>query len=148
MPVYDYPAGKVDWMAAGLPAEGERGPYLGGALVDVRTCAPSDEVGAVAPGTAVVTDDGIAVGWVDEDRLRAAPSPTTPVIDVMEPVPESLRPSIPLADVDDRIAGRLVTTPEGKLLGAAARTSRLSKTTSPTAETARPADPGPIPDGS
>lgn len=112
-------------MAAGLPVEGERGPYLGSALVDVPTCAPTDAVGAVrerlpggAPGMAVVTEDAIAVGWVDRDRLAGAASPSSPVLDVMEPVPESLRPSMLLADLDARVAGRLVTTPEGRLLGA------------------------------
>jgi len=114
-------------MAAGLPVEGERGPYLGSALTDVATCGPGDRVGDVAgrlgdgvAGLAVLAGDRIAVGWVDADRLSSAPSPSTPVLDVMEPVPESLRPSILLADVDSRVAGRLVTTPEGELLGAVA----------------------------
>ena len=124
-PVFDYAAGKVDWMAAGLPVEGERGPYLGSALTEVPTCGPNDRVGDVARrltgdvlGLAVVAGDDIAVGWVDSDRLSSAPDPSTPVLDVMEPVPESLRPSILLAEVDSRVAGHLVTTPEGVLLGA------------------------------
>ncbi|MFP5317676.1 MAG: hypothetical protein ACLGI2_05205 [Acidimicrobiia bacterium] len=117
-------------MGAGLAVEGERGPYVGSALVDVPTCDPGDEVGTVAArlsegeaGMAVVTGDGIAVGWVDRERLAGAASPSVPVIDVMEPVPESLRPSVLLAQVDTRLAGRLVTTPEGRLLGALDRTN-------------------------
>jgi hypothetical protein len=45
----------------------------------------------------------------------------------MEVVPDTLRPHVELSQVDERVAGRLVTTPDGVLLGAVdpARIRRL-----------------------
>jgi len=37
---------------------------------------------------------------------------------MMEVVPDTLRPSVPVEQLDDRVACRLVTTPGGTLLGA------------------------------
>lgn len=109
-------------MAHGLPVEGERGPYVGSALVEVATCRPDEPAADVAARTSgdpvvAVTCDGMAVGSVDPDRLAGA-GPDEKVMDVMEVVPDTLRPSVPLADADERVAGRLVTTPGGVLLGA------------------------------
>lgn len=108
-------------MAAGLPVEGERGPYVGEALIPVPTCRPGEHAAEVASRgeerAAVVTADGIVVGLIDVERLRGAPEAAT-VLDLMEIVPDTLRPSVLLADVDKRVAGRLVTTPDGVLLGA------------------------------
>ena len=100
--MYDYVDGKVEWMAFGLPIEGTRGPYAGEALVPVKTCPPERlEADAV-----VVTDGGIAIGRVDEGSST------------MDPVPDTIRPSVPLSDLDERAAGHLVSTPDGVLLGA------------------------------
>ena len=122
--VYDYVLGKVDWMAYGLPVEGSRGPYVGSALVEVPVCRPEAAASAVAVEVAddgqvaaVVTGERVAIGLVSGHSLRTAPEGAT-VLDVMEVVPETLRPSIPLEDLDDRVAGRFVTTPDGELLGA------------------------------
>ncbi len=114
-------AGKVDWMGAGLPVEGSRGPYVGGAIVDVATCRPGEPAAEVAARiderAAVVTPAGVVVGLVDPERLGKAGEDDT-VLDVMEVVPSTLRPSVLLADVDERAAGQLVTTVDGVLLGA------------------------------
>jgi hypothetical protein len=121
--VYDYVLGKVDWMAYGLPVEGTRGPYVGSALIDVPTCRPEEPAATVGVRlgnegrAAVVTGRGVAVGLVDVHSLRHAPEGAT-VMDVMEIVPDTLRPSVLLEKLDDRVAGRLVTTPDGELLGA------------------------------
>ena len=108
-------------MAAGLPFEGEGGPYSGESLVDVPTCSPSAKASDVdldgAPGAAVISAEGLAVGWVDEERLGSA-RPEATVLEVMELIPDTIRPSVPLSDLDERTAGRLVTTSEGVLLGA------------------------------
>jgi CBS domain-containing protein len=122
--VYDYVEGKVDWMAHGLTVEGEMGPFVGNALVDVPTCQPSDPVADVlarleAAGqdrAVVVTGERCAVGSVDVKALRAAPG-RSPVLEVMDLIPDSIRPHITLDKVDERAAGHLVTTPEGMLLG-------------------------------
>jgi hypothetical protein len=121
--VSDYADGKVDWMASNLPVEGTRGPYVGQFLVDVPTCRPDElatDVAAGLTGDGVVVTvgrDQIAVGKVDAERLRRA-LPDQTILEIMEVVPQSLRPSVLLADVDERAAGRLVTTGEGGLLGA------------------------------
>ena len=112
-------------MAHGLPVEGEAGPYVGGALVDVPTCGPRDDASEVAARleadgqdrAAVVTAEGIAVGLVRLDDLRSGGT----VLDRMELVPDTIRPHVPLSNLDERTAGRLVTTPEGVLLGAVDR---------------------------
>jgi hypothetical protein len=113
--------GKVDWMAYGLPVEGERGPYVGSALVDVETCVPDEPAAEAAARlhgrAAVVTETGVVIGAVDPGSLRDAPDGAT-VADVMDVVPDTLRPSVPLAEIDDRVAGRFVTTSAGVLLGA------------------------------
>ena len=110
-------------MAYGLPVEGTRGPYVGSALVDVPTCEPDEPAGAVAvrlgdaERAAVVTGARVAIGLVTAHDLRHAPEGAT-VMDVMEVVPDTLRPSVLLEKLDSRVAGRLVTTPAGVLLGA------------------------------
>ena len=115
--------GKVDWMAYGLPVEGTRGPYVGSALIDVPTCRPEEPAAAAGVRlgnegrAAVVAGRGVAIGLVDVHSLRHAPEGAT-VMDVMEIVPDTLRPSVLLEKLDDRVAGRLVTTPDGELLGA------------------------------
>ena len=115
--------GKVDWMAFGLPVEGTRGPYVGSALVEVPTCRPGEPAAAVGVRlgddgqAAVLAANGAAIGVVDVHSLRHAPEGAT-VMDVMEVVPDTLRPSVLLEKLDDRVAGRLVTTSDGVLLGA------------------------------
>ena len=120
--MYDYVEGKVDWMAHDLPVEGEAGPFVGGALIDVPTCGPHDDASDVgarleADGqerAAVVTAEGIGIGLVRLDDLRSGGS----VLDHMELVPDTIRPHVPRSSLDQRTAGRLVTTPQGRLLGA------------------------------
>jgi CBS domain-containing protein len=81
--VYDYTAGKADWLAAGLPTEGTAATTLRpGALArtDVPTCAP-DETVAIAhrrvatsgEDRCVVTDpDGRLLGLLPRDDADAA----------------------------------------------------------------------------
>lgn len=121
--MFDYAAGKADWMDFNLPVEGERGPYIGQHLVEVGTCRPDDDAAGVAGRlppdgrVVVIVGDGVAVGEIDTGRLRAV-RPGLRAFEIMEVVPRTLRPSVLLADVDERAAGRLVTTSDGGLLGA------------------------------
>jgi rhodanese-related sulfurtransferase len=126
-PVYDYGAGKVDWMAAGLPtvrADTSERRALDVADRDPPTCRPDDRVGAIAGSQArslVVTNDHqIVLGRVHPRRIDAADA--TPVEEVMEPGPTTVRAHEPLAPLLDRMARRgvdevIVTTPQGELLG-------------------------------
>ena len=120
--------GKVDWMAYGLPVEGEAGPFVGDHLLSVPTCRPDEMASDVAARlaaagedrAAVVTGDGVAVGLVTLEHLGAAEGEARrqPVLADMEVVPDTLRPRVELSQVDERVSGRLVTTPDGVLLGA------------------------------
>ena len=122
--MYDYVDGKVDWMAAGLPVEGEEGPFLGEQVVDVATCDVAVTVGDVrarlsaSDGPVVVlAGDSLAVGEVDAAAVAAHPD-ATPVLDVLRPVPSTVRPSVTVASVIEAGGGRrLLTTSEGRLLG-------------------------------
>jgi hypothetical protein len=122
--VYDYVDGKADWMAYGLPVEGEDGPFLGSHLTDPPSCDVDLTVGEVRPLVAraepqpvVVLADGLAVGEVDGEAL-AGHGDDVAVLDVMDPVPSTVRPSVTLAAVAGAGGGRrLVTTSDGRLLG-------------------------------
>lgn len=126
-PVYEYEASKVDWMAAGLPtvrADTSERRALDVADREPPTCRPDDRVGAIAGSQArslVVTNDHrIVLGRVRPRRIDAADA--TPVEEVMEPAPTTVRAHEPLVPLLERMARRavaevIVTTPQGELLG-------------------------------
>jgi CBS domain-containing protein len=129
--VYDYTAGKVDWLARGLRREGEKATtarvvdYM---RDDVVTCGLSDHVGKVRArvedspyGFAlVVTDGGLLLGRLRRAALEG--DPASRAEDVMEPGPSTVRANT----APDKLAERLraaepktaiVTNPDGVLLG-------------------------------
>ena len=117
--------GKSDWMAYGLPVEGEDGPFLGGRLSEVPTCdtgaTVADARAAIEDGEAViiVAGDGLVVGEIDAEALPGLPAEAA-VLDVMDPVPTTVRPSVTVAALAESGGGsRLVTTSAGRLLGLA-----------------------------
>ncbi len=123
--MYDYVDGKVDWMAFGLPVEGEDGPFLGDQLAPVATCAVTQTVadarrelsGADDDGVVIVEADGLAVGEVDAKALDGQPDDTV-LLEVLRPVPSTVRPSVTVASVSGG-DGPLVTDSDGRLLGRA-----------------------------
>ena len=123
--MYDYVDGKVDWMAFGLPVEGEDGPFLGDQLSPVVTCAVTQTVadarrelsGADDDGVVIVEADGLAVGEVDAKALDGQPDETV-LLEVLRPVPSTVRPSVTVASVSGG-GGPLVTDSDGRLLGRA-----------------------------
>ena len=126
--MYDYVDGKVDWMAYGLPVEGDDGPFLGDQLVEVPTCDATHTVadarqaldGPGADAVVVLSGDGLVVGEVDGEAL-AAQADDVPLLDVMSPVPSTVRPSVTVASVARAGGGDpLVTSSDGRLLGRAA----------------------------
>ena len=133
--VYDYVAGKVDWLAHNLPVQGERAtPPTAGRLMrdDAVRCRPEDRVVDVLErieaspyGFALVTsDDGTLVGRVRPSQVGGRSD--RPVAEVMEFAPSTVRPHRSAAHVAERLADQdlrwaIVTTPEGRLLGAAWR---------------------------
>lgn len=120
--VHDYAAGKVDWLAAGLPtvrATAGARRALDAADRQPPTCAPDTPVGELAGGSVlVINDEGIVLGRVRADNRQQGARAE----DVMEPGPTTVRAHEPLDELLDRMRRRtvaeiVVTTPEGRLLG-------------------------------
>ena len=121
--------GKADWMAFGLPVEGEEGPFLAGRIEEVPTC----DVGLTVAAARQVLDgadaevvilvagggNGLAVGEVDAAALDGS-ADDAPLVDVLRPVPTTVRPSVTVEAVAEGGGGTvLVTTADGRLVGRA-----------------------------
>ena len=115
-------------MAYGLPVEGTDGPFLGGQLTDIATCDVGITVGDArgvldgSPGDSVIVlaGDGLVVGEFGSETLHGRDDGDR-LLDVMDPVPTTVRPSVTVASVAEGGDGpRLVTTSDGRLLGQAA----------------------------
>jgi len=129
--VYDYVPSKVDWLARGLPMEGEEASApraLDFARRDAVTCRLDTTMGEVRERVAgspygfafVTTADGVLLG-----RLRKAVldgDPAANAAQVMEPGPSTTRPDTP----PDELVAKLqradlktavLSDPEGRLLG-------------------------------
>lgn len=133
--VYDYMPGKVDWLARGLPREGQKAGQRRAVDVardDVVTCALTDEVGDVVGRIAaspygfalVVGASGTLLGRLRRSALAVDVS--THAADVMAPGPSTVRADTPLDVLRDRLDNRglktaLVTNPDGVLLGVVRR---------------------------
>ncbi len=129
--VYDYVGGKSDWIAAGLPVEGEQANIPRAIDVvrrDVPTCGPfdligdvSDRVEAAPDDVCIVTnDDGIVLGRLRRRALTSARGKT--VHEVMESGPTTTRADAWLEGLVPRldsagVLSMIITTPEGRLLG-------------------------------
>ncbi|MCA1668119.1 MAG: CBS domain-containing protein [Thermomicrobia bacterium] len=133
--VYDYVPGEADWVANGLPTEGEAsGKPRAGTIAkrDVPTCSLTDTVGAVRArieGTGwdvcvVVNGERVALGLLGE---KVSPADAqTPVETVMESGPSTWRLSGSLADIEkymDRhgVTAVIITGSDGRLYGAVRR---------------------------
>ena len=125
--MYDYVDGKADWMAYGLPVEGDDGPFLGSRVEAVPTCDVTlgvadarramDDAGADV--VVLLHAGGLAVGEVDREALEGQGDGVA-LVDVLTPVPSTVRPSVTVAALAESGGGqRLVTTSDGRLLGAA-----------------------------
>jgi CBS domain-containing protein len=136
--VYDYVPGKADWLARGLPTEGEQAdqPRVGAlARDDVVTCALETPVGRLGEeidaspyGFAlVVAADGTLLGRLRRSKLVAV-DPQTPAEEVMEPGPSTVRGDTGVNELRERLDNRglktaLVSTPEGRLVGVVSRSA-------------------------
>ncbi len=129
--VYDYVPGKVDWLARGLPREGDKAGERRAIDVvrdDVVTARLDERVGDVRQR--VEASDygfGLVVGESATllGRLRRATlegDPNARAEPVMEPGPSTVRADTAIDVLRERLASRglstaVVTTPEGVLLG-------------------------------
>ena len=111
-------------MGFGLPTEGDDGPFVGQQVTDVPTLGPDDTVADARSrladaraDVAVVVADGLAVGAVEREGLAAAGDDER-LLDVMDVVPPTVRPSETVPGLVESGAERvLVTDPDGRLLG-------------------------------
>jgi CBS domain-containing protein len=129
--VFEYKAGKLDWLAAGEPTEGENAkrPRAGDvARKDVVVCGLDDRIGQVR-------DRASTAGWdvavvVDEERvvlgiLRLKQLKTDAnllVEQAMRPGPSTFRPYVPMKEMADYMVehgleSAPITTSDGKLVG-------------------------------
>ena len=129
--MYDYEAGKGDWLAAGLPREGRLAslPRAGDvARHDDVICGITDTLGDVSQKTReaskdaciVTTSGGVVLGRVGGKALEGDPG--APVEKVMDPGPTTVRTNEPLEPIYQRMVSRnvdslLVTTSDGRLVG-------------------------------
>jgi CBS domain-containing protein len=128
--VYDYMPGKVDWLARGLPREGEKADEpraLDFARDDTVTCSPADRVAEVRDaveaspyGFAFVVDGGVLLGRLRGAALEGDGELTTE--EVMEPGPSTVRADTLPATLAERLARQglktaVISDPEGRLMG-------------------------------
>ncbi|MGH2750134.1 MAG: hypothetical protein ACRDK3_04580 [Actinomycetota bacterium] len=132
--VYDYVEGKLDWIAHGLPVEGN-GPHyaVAGEVADrdaVLACRVGDLVGDMSEKLesepldycVVLNDHDIVLGRMRKKNVRGPPDESVEL--VMEPGPTTLRPKEPAGGLLERMRKKnapavIVTTKSGRLLGAA-----------------------------
>ncbi len=133
--VYDYVAGKVDWLANGLPSEGTAStqPRAGTiARRDVPTCRLTDIVGSARTQIeetgwqicVVVNDEQVVLGLVEKDALSA--DQQTTVENVMEPGPSTWRLDGSLDDIAKymerhSVNAVIISGSDGRLYGAVRR---------------------------
>lgn len=122
--MYDYVDGKSDWMAFGLPVEGEEGPFAGDALVAVATCGPDDKVNEAlarllddgGDRSVVVNERDVVLGLAERGDLEQS-DPQAIVATVMGLSPTTVRPSVLVSSVAHGESPAIVTDPQGMLLG-------------------------------
>jgi CBS domain-containing protein len=130
--VYDYVAGKAEWLAYGLPREGEKsGVLYAGEAVDGNppTCrleTQLDTVAALLDGSrygfcVVLSDSRIVLGRVRKSAINGTDSSASAEA-IMEPGPSTVRCNLPATELAERLAKRslenaIVTTPNGCLVG-------------------------------
>ena len=133
--VYDYAAGKLDWLAAGLPSEGTNAgrPRAGDiARRDVPTCRLEEHLGDVrervrAAGwdaCVVVNEEQIVFGLLRGPELERDAS--LRIEQAMRPGPSTFRPYVAIEKLAKLMAdhGREsvpVTTSDGRLVGLVTR---------------------------
>ena len=129
--VYRYKPGKIDWLANGLPVEGEEAgsPRVKDyARQDVPTCRLSDAIAQIrqrlqqtgADVCVVVNEERVVLGLLTADLLDGHPQSTA--AEVMASAPRTYRLSASLEKALDymrrnQVDSVLVTTTDGQLFG-------------------------------
>jgi len=129
--VYEYVAGKLDWMAAGLPTEGTNAqrPRAGEvARTDAPTSGLLECVGDVREraqtagfdAAVVVNEAGVVLGLLRSRELNA--DPDLPIERAMRPGPSTFRPFVSISEmarymVEHKLESSPITTSDGRLVG-------------------------------
>jgi CBS domain-containing protein len=129
--VYDYAAGKLDWLAAGLPTEGTNAerPRAGDvARRDVPTCNLDERLGDVrervrAAGwdaCVVVNQESVVLGLLRVKELEGDPDQR--IEQGMRPGPSTFRPFVSIEEMavfmgEHNLPNSPITTSDGKLVG-------------------------------
>jgi CBS domain len=129
--VFEYKAGKHDWLAAGLPTEGEnsRCPRAGEASrKDAVVCGLNDRLGDVRDRTAksgleaavVVDGEQVVLGLLRSKQLGMDPG--LAVEHAMRPGTSTFRPYVSMKEMADYMVEHSlenvpITTSDGKLIG-------------------------------
>jgi predicted transcriptional regulator len=129
--VYDYVAGKLDWLAAGLPTEGSNAQQPRAKDVargDVPTCALDERLGEVAQrvgaagwdACAVVNPERVVLGLLRAKELDR--DPDLQIEQAMRPGPSTFRPYVSIVEmarfmVDHDLENSPITTSDGRLVG-------------------------------
>ncbi|MCW3841194.1 CBS domain-containing protein [Micromonospora yasonensis] len=145
--VYDYPAGKMDWLSYGLPHEGEA--LLVGDVIsrDAPTCRLDERLVDIRrrfdePDLCVVLDDGVVQGVLRGQVLRHPPDQAT-AAQAMTVGPTTVRPSEEVEALTARMRHHHVnaipvTGSDGRLLGILLREEAESALTRHRQGTAEP----------
>ena len=129
--VYDYVAGKLDWMAAGLPTEGTNAqhPRAGDvARKDVPTAQLDERLGDVrervrAKGweaVVVITSERVVLGLLRSKELEK--DPDLRMEQAMRPGPSTFRPYVSIKEMAENMTKHMlesspITTSDGRLVG-------------------------------
>ncbi|MFJ8579946.1 rhodanese-like domain-containing protein [Micromonospora sp. NPDC093277] len=145
--VYDYVAGKIDWLSHGLPHGGEA--LLVGDVIarDAATCRLDERLADIRrrldePDLCVVLDGGVVQGALRGEALAHAPGRAT-AEQAMTLGPTTVRPSEEIEVLTARMRDRHVnaipvTTSEGRLLGVLLREAAETALTRHRQATAQP----------
>jgi CBS domain-containing protein len=129
--VYEYGGGKLDWLAAGLPTQGENSTRPRAATVcrrDVPVCALPDRLGDVRGrardagwnGAVVVDARGVVLGLLRDEDLAKDANLTAEL--AMSAGPSTFRPYVPIKEMADymtkhELESSPITTSDGRLVG-------------------------------
>ena len=129
--VHEYKAGKLDWLAAGLPTEGENSRCLRAGEAsrkDVAVCGLKDRLGDVRDRVAksgldvavVIDAERIVLGLLRSKQLEM--DPNLAVEQAMRPGPSTFRPYVSMKEMADymvehSLESAPITTSDGKLVG-------------------------------
>ena len=129
--VYDYVAGKLDWMAAGMPTEGTNAqhPRAGDvARKDVPTAQLDEQLGDVRErvrgagwdAVVVVNSERVVLGLLRSKELDK--DPNLRIEQAMRPGPSTFRPHVSIKKMAEsmtqhKLESSPITTSDGRLVG-------------------------------